>query len=135
SWNLLVRRIQLAYPGLDIIQLGSKTSRIIDGVTKCLVNKTTLTECFDILSKSKLHIDTDSGLAHAATAMGIPCVTMFGPTPPSFYGHSQNQNISRGTSCSGGCFHLTRDWMDRCPIGYDSPRCMDDISTGDVLDA
>jgi hypothetical protein len=132
-WNDLVVKLHRAHPTIAIIQIGSKTARVIDGVDENLINKTTLPEVFDVISKSILHIDTDSGLAHAATAMGVPCVVLFGPTPKEFYGHPQNQNVSRETSCRGGCFHLTQNWMDKCPAGYQTPQCMDDIEPADVL--
>jgi ADP-heptose:LPS heptosyltransferase len=135
GWNELVRLIRHSYPEMGIIQVGSKTSRIISGTTKSLVNQTTLPEVFDTISRAKIHIDADSGLVHAATTMGVPCVTMFGPTPDSFYGHKQNVNISSRESCSGGCFHLTENWMDKCPLGYKSPKCMDDIDAAVVMDA
>jgi len=80
-WNELVRLLKAKFPGHKIIQLGAKTSREIDGVHECLINKTTITEAFDILSTSLLHVDGDSGLVHAATRMQIPCVVLWGPTP------------------------------------------------------
>lgn len=134
-WNSLVRLIKSEYPMTRVIQLGSKTSRIIDGIDSNMVNKTTLTEAFEIISRSRLHIDTCSGLVHAATQLGVPCIVMFGPTPKDFYGHSQNINLSSQKSCTGGCFHLTLNWMDKCPIGYDSPRCMDDITAVTVFES
>jgi ADP-heptose:LPS heptosyltransferase len=104
-----------------------------------MINKTTLPEAFDIISKSRLHIDTDSGLAHAATAMSVPVVAIFGPSPKDFYGHAQNTNLFSTKTCSGGCFHLGErwqvGWMDKCPIGYQTPRCMDDVDPAMVLSA
>lgn len=132
-WNELVLRLKQAFPGYGIIQLGSTTARPISGTTN-LIGKTTITEAFDIIAKSRLHIDTDSGLAHAATALGVPCVVMFGPTPASFYGHPQNVNISNEKSCEGGCFHLTEGWMAGCPIGYYAPLCIDDITATHVME-
>ncbi len=132
-WNLLVRKLRCEYPDYEIIQVGSKTSRIIDGAHTNWVNRTTLSEAFDILSTACVHIDTDSGMAHAATALGVPCVVLFGPTPKSFYGHPDNKNLSSTKSCSGGCFHLTENWMDKCPIGYQEPECMNDISVNEVM--
>ncbi len=133
SWNRLVAMLKAAYPHLQIIQLGAGTSRPIDGVDKQWIGKTSITGAFDALVNAKLHIDTDSGLVHAATAASVPCVTMFGPTPASFYGHPQNLNVTNAASCGGGCFHLMRNWMDKCPVGYQTPRCMDDITPDQVM--
>ncbi len=133
SWNRLVAMIHASYPQYQIIQLGAGTSRAIDGVDENLIGKTTITQAFDKLAASRLHIDTDSGLVHAAATAAVPCVTMFGPTPASFYGHPENLNVTNDKSCSGGCFHLQRNWMDKCPVGYQTPRCMDDITPDQVM--
>jgi glycosyl transferase family 9 (putative heptosyltransferase) len=125
-WSELVGFIKKEYPAYKIIQLGSKTGRGIDGVDECLLNKTTLTEAFDYLRHSALHIDGDSGLVHAATAMGTKCVVLFGPTPHYFYGYPKNVNITSG-HCPDACYWMKDDWMGKCPIGYSSPLCMDTI--------
>lgn len=134
KWNKLVAELQKRYPEYRIIQLGSNTSRIIDGVDECLVNKTTITQAFDILAESSLHIDGDSGLVHAATRLGCRCVVLFGPTPVSFYGYEQNINLT-SKDCSGNCYGLTKNWNDKCPIGYPSPICMDGITVDQVMEA
>jgi len=139
-WNDLVKRLRAAYPEYEVIQLGARTSRPIDGA-KDMLNKTTFTEAFDIISRSRLHIDTDSGLVHAAHAMSVPSVVIWGPSPKGFYGHPENANLFSTASCTGGCFHLPvrgnwqTGWMDRCPVGYLTPRCMDDVSPAAVMEA
>jgi ADP-heptose:LPS heptosyltransferase len=132
-WNELTKSLKSQYPHHKIIQLGSKTSREIKNVDQCLINKTTLTEAFDILSCSPLHIDGDSGLVHAASRMNVPCVVLWGPTPYEFYGYKQNINI-RASTCSSECYGLKRNWNAKCPIGYSTPKCMDDISPEVVLE-
>lgn len=137
QWKLehlerLAEFLHKAYPEKRIIQLGSKTGRPIKGVDECLLNKTTITEAFDILSKSCLHIDGDSGLVHAATRMQVPCVVLWGPTPEHFYGYPQNINL-RSSVCADACYGKKEDWMDKCPLGYDSPKCMDEISPERVI--
>ena len=132
SWNEFVRTFKAEYPDIRVIQLGTTTARPIDGVDECLVNQTTLAEAFELISKSLVHIDGDSGLTHAATALGVPCVVLFGPTPDYFFGYPQNANL-RAKTCSDACFWLKPDWLARCPIGYTAPKCMDDISTAEVL--
>jgi hypothetical protein len=134
SWDRLVWSLKLRYPDFEVIQLGAKeTSRPILA-TSNLIGQTTLPEAFDILSRSALHIDTDSGLVHAATRLGVPCVVLFGPTPHSFYGHPSNINLYSQKSCLGGCFHLSTDWMRECPIGLESPVCMKDIDHHQVIE-
>ncbi len=130
-WTELVKKIK-RNTGLRVIQLGAKSSRPIEGVDECLVNKKTLIESFDILARSRLHIDGDSGLVHAATRMQVPCIVMFGPTPDYFYGYPQNRNLRSGV-CKDACYWMKPDWMTSCPIGYESPRCMDELSPDRVF--
>lgn len=132
-WNRFVKLFKQKFPHIEIIQLGTKTARLIDGIDINLIEKTTITEAFDILKKSKLHIDGDSGLVHAATAMGIPCVVLFGPTPDLFYGHTQNINLRSTKTCEGSCWWLQKDWLSKCPAGLKAPVCMDDISSDWVM--
>ncbi len=134
SWVSLVKRFRDAHPDYRVIQLGGKTSRPIEGVDQCLVNQIPLLESFEILSHSALHVDGDSGLVHAATAMQVPCVVMFGPTPDYFYGYPRNTNI-RSASCESACYWLRKDWLSRCPIGLPGPMCMDEISVDEVYQA
>ena len=133
-WCALAKRIRREFPDFRIFQLGSITSREIDDVDVSLLNKTTIIEAFDFLSRSALHIDGDSGLVHAATHLGIPCVVMFGPTPDYFYGYPQNTNL-RAKTCADACYWLSDDWMARCPIGYSTPQCMDDLHPDQVFEA
>ncbi len=133
-WCSLVKMLQAKYPDYKIIQLGtSHTSRVIDGVDECLIDKTSITEAFDIVSKSRLHIDGDSGLVHAATKLGVDSVVLWGPTPNKFYGYGINKNI-RSDSCPGSCYGLKTNWNDKCPIGHATPICMDKITPEMVMD-
>ena len=133
-WNRLVQMLKKEFPHLQICQLGAKTGREIDGVDYQLINKTTITEAFDILKRSMLHIDGDSGLVHAATSLKVPCVVMFGPTPDYFYGYPENTNL-RANTCADACYWLTDNWMTKCPIGHSGPKCMDEITPEQVFGA
>lgn len=132
QWRQLVHLIKEELPEYEVIQLGSVTSRVIQEVDKCLVNRTTLIQSFEILSESSLHIDGDSGLVHAATRMGIPCVVMWGPTPKDFYGYIQNHNID--SPICRPCYGVKDNWNDRCPRGFIEPLCMDEIKAVAVMD-
>jgi ADP-heptose:LPS heptosyltransferase len=134
-WNTLVKELKRIYPEYEIIQLGSSTARPIDGVDKCLVNETTIVEAFDIISHSILHIDGDSGLSHAAARMNIPCIVLWGPTPNEFYGYLSNINLRSTKTCSGSCYGVKENWNDKCVLGYNSPKCMDDIAPELVIKA
>lgn len=133
-WSDTLEWFTKVLPEYEIIQLGSKTSRPIPGVKHNLLNKTTLTEAFDILKTSSLHIDGDSGMVHAATRMGVPCIVLWGPTPEYFYGYPQNINL-RSNRCFGSCYGMETDWNNRCVLGHKKPICMDSILPFDVVDA
>lgn len=45
--------------------------------------KTTLSTLIDLVSNSQMVIGNDTGPTHLAWAMGIPSITLFGPTPTS----------------------------------------------------
>ncbi|GAB7189329.1 glycosyltransferase family 9 protein [Kineococcus sp. NUM-3379] len=40
----------------------------------------------DVVGRSRLVLSGDTGTAHLATALGVPSVTLFGPTPPHWWG-------------------------------------------------
>jgi ADP-heptose:LPS heptosyltransferase len=134
SWIELVAALKRELPDYEIIQVGNSTARFITGVDRQLRGKTTITEAFDVISESVLHIDGDSGLVHAATRMQVPCVVLWGPTPEYFYGYEQNTNL-KNSPCAHPCYWINQDWMGRCAAGFETPRCMDQIAPTTVLDA
>jgi ADP-heptose:LPS heptosyltransferase len=133
-WRELVRLLKAELPQFKIVQLGGATSCPIEGVDVNLVNQTTITEAFGMISGSVIHIDGDSGLVHAATALSVPCVVLFGPTPDYFYGYPENANLRAGT-CSDACYWMKPDWLNRCPLGFEAPKCMDDIGPEEAMEA
>lgn len=50
------------------------------------VNKTTIGETFYLLSRCKLSVGVDTGMQHAADALGVNTVSIFGPTNPLTHG-------------------------------------------------
>lgn len=116
----------LKYRGkLKVLQLGGPTSRKIPGVNYDLVGKLTLNESMQVLAKSLLHLDSESGLVHAAHMMGVKSLVLFGPTNLKFFGYEDNINIA--PNFCGDCWWLKQNWMAKCPLGYVAPLCMDSI--------
>jgi heptosyltransferase-2 len=61
-----------------------------------LAGKTNLAEMIALLSRAKFIIGNDSGPLHVATALGRPCVAIYGPTSENFVGpYGQLENVIR----------------------------------------
>lgn len=118
----VIDRLRKEIPELVVIQLGTSNSRPIKGVSTDLIGRTTLAEAAAIISKSKLHLDNESGLVHLATALGVKCCVVFGPTPVEYFGYEANTNL--GPKFCGGCWWIKDSWMEQCPRGFVEARCM-----------
>ena len=120
-------------PQTKIVQLGSKTSVPIAGVDLNLINTTTLPQAAALLRDAALHVDIEGGLVHVAASLGTRSVVLFGPTSLGYFGYPGNVNIASGFC--GNCWGVTERWMETCPRGYGSARCMDLIDPARVVDA
>ena len=79
-------------------------------------------EAIAILSRARLCVGGDSGLVHAARALGVPTVALFGPTSPDALAFAGRQRaVSLGLDCSPCSDHGQR----RCPLGHH--RCLRDL--------
>ena len=87
-------------------------------------------EALAILSLSVLAVGGDTGLVHAARALGVPTVAIFGPTTPLVHDFGPQQRaVSLGLDCSPCSAHGSR----RCPLGHH--RCLRDLDEGQVAAA
>jgi ADP-heptose:LPS heptosyltransferase len=120
-------------PDTLVVQIGSTTSTRLAGVDVQLIDRTNLAEVAAILAGAVLHIDNESGLVHLAACMGTRSCVVFGPTPPAYFGYEANLNIAPHTC--GECWWTTKDWMTRCPMGFDSPKCLSDTPPSEVAGA
>ena len=72
--------------------------RIVDGVAdRCrvlLAPPTDLRELATLLRHAALFLGCDSGPAHLAAALGVPCVSVFGPTDPARNGPYGSRSTS-----------------------------------------
>lgn len=132
-WAELVRSLKAARPELRVVQIGGASSRPIAGVDECLIGNLRLGEALWLVQGAELHIDGESGLVHAAYALGTPSVVLFGPTDAAFFGYSANSNLDAGVCAP--CWWSTPDWMARCPRGLAQPACMAAITAASVRDA
>ena len=51
-----------------------------------VAGRTSLVELAGIVGSARLVVSGDTGVAHLATALDVPSVVLFGPTPPSLWG-------------------------------------------------
>ncbi|TDD04948.1 glycosyltransferase family 9 protein [Nonomuraea deserti] len=54
--------------------------------TRVLAGRTTMADLVDLVSRSRLVVCGDTGVAHLATAFCVPSVVLFGPVSPALWG-------------------------------------------------
>jgi heptosyltransferase-2 len=121
--------------GARLVLLGVKEERPVADLVKehlqapvvDLVGRTSLRQALGLLSQLRLLVTNDSGLMHAAAALAVPQVALFGSTDPVATGpfSSQATVLRHPWPCSP-CFKRT------CEIGYP---CLTAIGVDEVLSA
>jgi len=125
----------LARRGLRPVLLGSARDKAmaarIGGAGACIdTTGNPVGEALAVLSMSALCVGGDTGLVHAARALGVPTVTLFGPTSAEAHLFGPRQRaVSLQLSCSPCSAHGTH----RCPLGHH--RCMRDLDEERVASA
>ena len=79
-------------------------------------------EALAILSMSSLCVGGDTGLVHAARALGVPTVAVFGPTDPGMHVFGPRQ---RAVSLQLACAPCSAHGSAKCPLGHH--RCLRDL--------
>ena len=119
--------------GFVPVLLGGPRERALAREVNCGSLDTTgnsVGEALAILSLSALAVGGDTGLVHAARALGVPTVAVFGPTTPSVHHFGPRERaVSLGLDCSPCSAHGSR----RCPLGHH--RCLRDLDEDRVAAA
>ncbi len=101
SWIMLAK--ELAKKGIEVhIPWGSeeekkRAERIAQQTVAKVLPAMSLTQLAETLLASRAAIAVDTGLAHLAAALDIPCITLFGATNPGLtrnYGKQQQQLVA-----------------------------------------
>ncbi len=86
-----------------------------------------ISEALALLATCVLCVGGDTGLSHAARALSIPTLLLFGPTDPALHQiEIGSRALSLNLSCSPCGMHGAR----RCPVQHH--RCMRDLSASQV---
>jgi heptosyltransferase-2 len=99
----------------------------LQGPVADLVGRTSLRQALGVLSQLDLLVTNDSGLMHAAAALSVPLVALFGSTDPGATGpFTSRATVIRHLQPCSPCFKRT------CDVGYP---CLDAISVDEVAAA
>jgi ADP-heptose:LPS heptosyltransferase len=141
GWTNLAARLKKSFDCV-VIQMGSdmdtakgfvKTPRIAG--TEDWVGKLSLEESVAALEQMDLFIGIDSGLLHAAGAVGTPTIGLFGPINPKLRLPPETPSLAivSNVPCAGCHHRLPRlHWQDGCPHDI---QCMTSLSAEEVFDA
>lgn len=107
-WQALVHRLDL-----DWVQLGPPRTRLLEGVTH--IETPTFLDACRVLSGARAAVLPEGGLHHAAAALGIPAVVIFGgmmsPANTGYEAHVNLFDVMGGASPCGmraPCDHCAR---------------------------
>ena len=121
--------------GLPVLLLGTPAERelcddVLAGASGAnLSGETTLGEAAALTARARLFVGNDSGPTHMAKALGVPSVSIFGPTDPGQFCFDGHELLYRDLSCSACSFYGGK----ACPLKHWD--CMTGIGADDVIDA
>ncbi|MBI1808031.1 MAG: glycosyltransferase family 9 protein [Ignavibacteria bacterium] len=139
----LVDSLSATQPEAEFMFIGSEceqeyVQQVIDKVRsrrKCynLAGLLTIGELSALMRRCEFLVSNDSGPLHLAAALGIPCVALYGPESPRFYGPigSSVSIVYKAITCSP-CMNIYNAKSFECPYGA---RCMTTIEVSEVEQA
>ncbi|GAB4392180.1 MAG: hypothetical protein Tsb005_05120 [Gammaproteobacteria bacterium] len=126
-WQQLVDRLNTQYPNMHIVQIGVGGRQPLDGVID-LQGQTSFREAALLLKSSRMFIGTEGGMMHAAHAVNVPAVILWGGvTLPTFAGYPNQQKVICHYVACAPCGQ--RGWCNNHHI------CMRSITIEEVFNA
>lgn len=96
---------------LPVVQIGLPHKRGLNGATR--VKTGTFRKALALLDRASLLITTDGALHHAAAALNVPAVVLWGArTHPSILGYEAHENIYTGSGESCGAMAPCKHCVD-----------------------
>jgi len=96
------------------------------GADACRARRLPLRILAAVLKHCRLFVGNDSGIAHLAAGLGLPCVVLFGPTSPAHWAPiGKRISVLRDTSGCLACGHE--------PVARHT--CLNNISVDKVLES
>lgn len=129
---------RFVYDGMQVWLVGSPNDKLAaDSVMKAagdtarhlrdLTGHTDLGTAIDLLSLASIVVSNDSGLMHAAAAVGVPLIALFGSSSPVYTPPlSSVAQVARIDIACSPCFER------ECPLGHF--KCMRDLAPRSVYD-
>jgi ADP-heptose:LPS heptosyltransferase len=118
----VIAMLRASHPDVTFVQIGIHTSQPIEEADLNLIGRTSLPEAAGLIRGALFHMDNEGGLVHLAAAMGRPSCVVFGPTSSRYFGYPTNINVD--PNFCGGCWWVNATWMNHCPRGFATARCM-----------
>ena len=133
AYDRVVAQLKAEFRDITVVQVGGQSSQSIPRVDLNLVNRTSLGETAELLRGALLHLDSEGGLVHLASAVGTKSCVVFGPTPVTYFAYKDNINLP--PPACGDCWWATDDWQSNCPRGLAKPQCLSERTPESIVDA
>jgi hypothetical protein len=132
-FGAVISRLRQLRGDIVFVQVGIHTSERIAEADLQLLGKTSLRETAGLIAGAILHLDNEGGLVHLARSLGTPSCVVFGPTSSRYFGYPDNINID--PLFCGGCWWVKETWMNHCPRGFETARCMTEQPASAIVNA
>lgn len=129
AWRDLVQHLQAT--GHAVVIVGRAATPLFPEAPFDLTNMTDLRTTAALVAQCRALVSGDSGPMHIATAVGTPCIALFGPTTQEwgFYPSGPHDRIVRAQCPDAPC---SLHGQGTCTRGH---ACMMSISVHEIMDA